>query len=237
MRPDALNTATNSHAVTLSVLGDTSGLVGTTAADHLTNTSATGGTLWGLDSDDVMTGNSGNDTLIVLYEADQDNTIATSGTTPTPTDCLGNSVPSVTSNPLGNYNIAENRFFVSANNSLSCRGNTAAGPQPLVDNVTQMQIWYGVATPFPATNQRGTVATRYLRANQIGDMNNGHWDQVVSVRLCLVIQSRDPVLDAPAPFFNCEGVSTPTTDRRLYRAFTTTVVLLTRTVSWLQSNW
>jgi len=58
------STATNSHAVTLSVLGDTNGLVGTTAADHLTNASTTGGTMWGLDGDDVINGNSGNDTLI-----------------------------------------------------------------------------------------------------------------------------------------------------------------------------
>lgn len=164
----------------------------------------------------------GNDTLIVLYEADQDNTVATS--TSAPTDCLGSGVPSVTSNPLGNYNIAENRFFINANNALSCRGNGGAPPQPLVDNVTQMQIWYGVSGTVP----RGTVATRYLRANQIGDMNNANWDQVVSVRLCLVIQSREPILDVPAPFFDCNGVSTPTTDRRLYRAFSTTVVLNNR---------
>lgn len=167
----------------------------------------------------------GNDTLIVLYEADQDNTVANTATTPT--DCLGNGVPLVTTNPLGNYNIAENRFFISADNALSCRGNDGAVSQPLVDNVAQMQIWYGVATPSP-TGTRGTVATRYLRANQVGDMNNGNWDQVVSIRLCLVIQSRDPVLDTPAPYFNCNGVSTPTTDRRLYRAFTTTVVLNNR---------
>ncbi|HEX5357723.1 MAG TPA: PilW family protein [Aquabacterium sp.] len=168
----------------------------------------------------------GNDTLIVLYEADQDNTIANGAAAPT--DCLGNGLPPpITTNPLGSYSIAENRFFINANNALSCRGNSGAPPQPLVDNVAQMQILYGVATPSP-TGTRGTVATRYLRANQVGDMNSGNWDQVVSVRLCLVIQSREPVLDAPAPFFDCNGVSTPTTDRRLYRAFSTTVVLNNR---------
>lgn len=169
----------------------------------------------------------GNDTLVVLYEADQDNTVATAATSPT--DCLGNGLPPpVTTNPLGNYDIAENRFFINANNALSCLGNGGAPPQPLVDNVTQMQIWYGVSEPPSGTVPRGTVATRYLRADQIGDMNNANWDQVVSVRLCLVIQSREPILDVPAPFFNCDGVSTPTTDRRLYRAFSTTVVLNNR---------
>lgn len=166
-----------------------------------------------------------SDTLFVLYEADQDNTVPTSASNPT--DCLGNSTPLI-AGAVANYNIAENRFFINGDGALSCLGNGNATPQPLVDNVSQMRVWYGVAQPDPSTGQRGTVASRYLRADQVGDQANSTWQQVVSVRVCLVIRSREPVLDTAAPYIDCNGTSTPTTDRRLYRAFTTTVVLNNR---------
>lgn len=173
-----------------------------------------------------------SDTLIVMYEADGDNTIPTSSgaTTPNaPTDCLGAAAIRLTDTALArDYFVAENRFFIDANGSLACLGTGNAGSQPLVDNVTQMRVWYGVAEPDPTSGAPGTFAQRYLAANQMGDQSNANWTRVVSARICLVIRSKEAVLDTSAPYINCEGTSTPTTDRRLYRAFTTTVVLNNR---------
>ena len=170
-----------------------------------------------------------SDALIVLYEAEPNNTWSASGTSPT--DCLNQKaplVPASTAAPITSaYYIAENRFFINGS-SLSCLGNGNATPQPLVDNVTQMRVWYGVAAPQNADGTRNTVAQQYLRADQVGDLTTGKWNQVVSVRLCLVVSSKDNVLDAVTPYVDCDGNSSTPADRHLYRAFTTTVVLNNR---------
>jgi type IV pilus assembly protein PilW len=52
---------------------------------------------------------------------------------------------------------------------------------------------------------------------------------VTSARICIVVSSDTPVLDAPAPpYLGCSGETVTPTDKRLYRAFTTTVVLQNR---------
>jgi type IV pilus assembly protein PilW len=196
------------------------------------NSTTTGNSLFNVDTtkSSTITCNSpstaASDTLIVLYEADTDNTAPNAKSEPT--DCLGNgSVQVPASATKMAYWIAENRFFIDHNGSLACQGNGNRAPQPIVDNVSQMRIWYGVANA-PSAGERDTVARRYIRADQVGDMNNAAWRDVVSVRLCMVIRSKDPVLDTSAPYIDCDGNTINTADRRVYRAFTTTVVLNNR---------
>lgn len=182
------------------------------------------------------------DSIAVMYEADTENTWPTASTNPrpnAPTDCLGFPLSLIGTAP-NQYFLAENRFYVS-NGTLFCDGNAKSAAnatlsaQPLVDNVQSMSILYGVADTYtpagapPGTSLPSPVAVRYLSASEIASLGSNFWMQVVSVRLCVVIRSPEPVLDAATNYINCEGTSTPPNDRRLYRAFTTTIVLNNRT--------
>jgi type IV pilus assembly protein PilW len=108
-------------------------------------------------------GGDGNASISIGYEADRFNTVPTSGRTPT--DCLGNSLPSVSqavTTSLGaaatvTVYEAENRFFIGtstyiASPSLYCKGNSAnsTNAQPLVENIEQLRIAYGVSNPARA---------------------------------------------------------------------------------------
>lgn len=186
---------------------------------------------------------SANEMLIVAYEADTNNTIPTS--TNTGTDCLGHEIPALTHATAGTYYIAENRFYLSPTGSLWCQGNgnkstpgAPGTPQPLVDNIADFSVMYGVASSeVGSPTVPGTYAKRYMTASEVGDMANANWKNVVSVRLCVVVRSEDNALDAVAPpYQDCHGKTiTPTTwgspakaDKRSYRLFTSTVVLHNR---------
>lgn len=164
------------------------------------------------------------DSLVVLYQADISNTVPDSSNQPT--DCLGNPVPVVSG-----LRIAENRYYLSGT-TLNCKGNGHTIPQPLVENVVEMKISYGVAgTRLAGTTEvTDNVATKYATAKQISGTEGlaaARWKQVTSARICIVIRSDTPVLDEPTPYTGCTRSVTPT-DKYLYRAFTTTVVLQNR---------
>jgi type IV pilus assembly protein PilW len=151
--------------------------------------------------------------IALAYEADSYNSVLSSGGKPI--DCLGDEL-----NNAPGYYLAYNRFYVSKG-ALYCLGgakDTAA--QALVDNVESLDIRYGVASAaFP--NQ----AVRYLKADA---MNAADFDRTVSVRICVVVRSTDQVLDQNMKYLDCGGNEVDAADRRLYRSFTTTVVLQNR---------
>lgn len=186
---------------------------------------------------------SANETLIVAYEADTNNTIPTSAKTGT--DCLGNEIPALNNATVGNYYIAENRFYLSPTGSLMCQGSgnksspgTPGTPQAMVDNIADFSVMYGVASPdVGSPTVPGTYAKRYMTASEVGTMGDATWKNVVSVRLCVVVRSEENALDTVAPpYVDCHGATvTPTTwgspakpDKRSYRLFTSTVVLHNR---------
>ena len=82
----------------------------------------------------------------------------------TPTDCLGNSLPSVSRAVTSSLNVAatatvyeaENRYYIGtstyiASPSLYCKGNSPnTNAQPLVENIEAMRITYGVSNPARA---------------------------------------------------------------------------------------
>jgi type IV pilus assembly protein PilW len=132
-------------------------------------------------------------------------------------DCLGNTV--------ANLALGRNLFSVSTNGELECTSNgTTAGPLPLVGNIQDMQITYGV-------NNGGNVppaASQYMTAQDVTDANA--WPNVVSVRISLLVQSpEDNLVDMPQTYtFN--GTSTTPSDRRLRHVFTSTIGLRNRTL-------
>lgn len=104
----------------------------------------------------------GNSSISIGYEANRFNTVPTSGGIPT--DCLGNSLPSVQQAVTSSLGVgatvtvyeAENRFYIGtstyiASPSLYCKGNSPnTNPQPLVENIEAMRITYGVSNPARA---------------------------------------------------------------------------------------
>lgn len=161
------------------------------------------------------------DALVVRYEADPRNTLATA--TGTPTDCLGNSTPLVD----GTYHLADNRYFVH-DHTLSCRGNGHSVSQPLVDHIVDLDLRYGIATP--AASDPDALTLRYLTAQEVSGTATPPsasplWRQVKAVRLCLVIRSELEVQDSAMSYTDCQGLTQTAPDRRLYRAFHTTVSL------------
>lgn len=176
-------------------------------------------------SADLTAGNCNNtaatpDSIVVSYEADTTNTVPGSTAPTVPTDCVGTGLTAA-----GGFFLAQNRYFVN-NSTLNCQGNSTSAP--LVDNIVDMKVSYGVAGTLAGGLVTNKVAERYMTAAQIGDAAEPLWNQVTSARICIVVRSETAVLDVAAPYFNCAGTSTQTTDRHLYRAFTTTVVLQNR---------
>ncbi len=181
------------------------------------------------------------DSIALSYEADRFNTVPTAGGLPT--DCLGSALNPITatfpaSTPAtavssGPYYVADNRFYVgtvSSIPSLYCKGNGGnSTPQPLVENIEDMQFLYG------ATNTTAMVAG-YLRADAVisqADMaalpdDAARWVKVRTVRICVLVRSEAPVVSdvASAAYRDCNGtLETNPPDLRLRHAYSTTVVL------------
>ncbi|MDO9237833.1 MAG: PilW family protein [Aquabacterium sp.] len=183
-----------------------------------------------------------SDALLIRFEVDAqsvptasyestDTTTGKTVTSQTPTDCQGNGiVPTVPPSAL----LADSRFQIDASTAtLTCLGN---GKQPrndpLVENIAEMHLTYGVAADV--VNGRPTAIIRYITASDVAQVLDSDtvkatkWARVVSTRICLVVRSAEEVLNEPTPYRNCaQDVETPT-DRRIYRAFTSTVVLNNR---------
>ncbi|MEI8158852.1 MAG: PilW family protein [Burkholderiales bacterium] len=196
--------------------------------------------------------NTDRDSIAVSYEADVYNTAPTTATPPVPTDCLGQGLPIPPFNGAATvsngtttstiavpvYKVADNRFFIGTSTtiitpSLYCQGNGSFNnAQPLVENVEDMQILYGTSSlPVGSTK---TVAG-YLTANQVvsdtalNPMTLAErWSRVSTVRICVLVRSEQPIVSdlASAQYVKCDGtVETNPPDRRLRRAYTTTVMM------------
>lgn len=197
--------------------------------------------------------------IAITYEADPFNTLPTAKGVPT--DCLGNALDTqtaslTTTTETGtattsvDYHVADNRYYIGTTTavlspSLYCKGRAGA-PQPLVENIEDMQFSYGTM-PASATSSLGPIAG-YLSAGAIGTDpglalladDAARWEKVVAVRICVLVRSEYPVVDEPASarWRGCDGtLQTHAPDLRLRRAYSTTVALRNRlgTTSFLPS--
>lgn len=156
----------------------------------------------------------------VVYEADLRTTAPTAANLPS--DCLGNTIG------VGPPYIARNRYFISVSTygrpELSCAStNPLTGSQPLLENIEAMAILYGVSVAAAPTQ-----VVRYVTATQISAVGPAEWLNVISVRVCLLVRSSDPVLDSledtPA-YTDCAGTPGTLADRHLRRAYFTTAAI------------
>lgn len=114
---------------------------------------------------------------------------------------------------------------------LECDGIDAGiAYQPLVSNVEDLQLLYGIDTNSdPHQSADSYTATP------------GNWNQVVSVRACVLIRSEEQGITTSAQsYLNCAGAlgtatgsaaRTTATDSRLHRAFVATFNLRNRVTS------
>lgn len=173
----------------------------------------------------------GPDSILVRYEADGSNAPVVNNM---PADCIGTAL-------TANGSIMDNRFGIdAANDQLECQGNGGTGvgdpdlqtaKQPLLDNVADMQITYGMSDSVAGTPGKNVV--RYVTASQVALPGSASWqdswNNVISVRVCLLVRSTKPALDQNASYIDCNNTRQDlTNDRRIYRAFTTTVTLNNR---------
>lgn len=144
------------------------------------------------------------------------------------TDCLGNDTLTV-SVPGGSVGRTVNRFFLE-NNSLKCKTFnptdypstlTLRQTQPLIDNVEDMQILYGI------DRSGDQAANQYVNAKAVNDNND--WNNVVSVRVCLLVRSvEDNLVNEKLSYQDCNGNSKTPTDRFVRRIFISTINLRNR---------
>jgi type IV pilus assembly protein PilW len=190
--------------------------------------------------------------IAVSYEADRFNAVPTSVANGSlPTDCLGKplatitaTVPTLSGAVLAptevHYAVADNRFYIDSWGSvpsLNCKGNGIDSiAQALVENIEDLQFSYGVTGSTPAV--AGRVAG-YLTASELATdaalallaNDAARWQKVVTVRVCIVARSQDPVVASAlsARYIKCDGsLETAPPDLRLRHAYSTTVVLRNR---------
>jgi type IV pilus assembly protein PilW len=190
----------------------------------------------------------GSDGFMVAYEGSTFNTLPTNGNPNDPTDCLGQAIVPRTpsdANTGATYPLVENMIYV-ANNTLMCagNGNNLRTPQPLVNNVVDMQIRYGVAG-VPAVGNTTVPAepyfepAQYLTATQVNALAafpagtnpayRGQWNRVVSMRICLTLRTSDEVHATRTAYTNCDGANVMPPDRRAYRVVLIQSALKNRT--------
>jgi type IV pilus assembly protein PilW len=182
----------------------------------------------------------GTPAIEISYEADVTNSVPTSGGN-YPSDCLGNSLQYVGQTiAVSGQNITfyetHNRYYLAttgtganARSELHCAsaaktaGGAAIGGQPLVDNVEAMQVWYGAAG---AAGSRQIV--RYVVADPAVVID---WQNIISVRVCLLMRSSEPVLSSEdtalglAGYLDCNSTAQTSADRYVRRAYFLTTTL------------
>ena len=194
-------------------------------------------------------GDTGPSSIAIAYEADAQNSVLRD--TDKPGDCVGAALSASTTGGATpqSYYVAESRLYVGTDSerALSCQGNGQAllplaggtltsSPSPLVNNVFNMRIRYGVADPRPApgpgVSPLPLAPKKFVAASALG--TPAAWTDVVAVRVCIVVRSEQEVMPEKTPYYDCDAVEaaapapvTPT-DRRLYRAFSTTVMVQNR---------
>jgi hypothetical protein len=96
--------------------------------------------------------------------------------------------------------------------------------QPLLDDIEDMQIFYGVAATVDSMGRAGS-AVRYVTATDV--TNNNWWGQVISVRIDLLVRSEADNMTLEAQPFTFNGVVY--NDRRLRQVVSTVINLRNKT--------
>lgn len=163
------------------------------------------------------------DTLVAVFMADNPDM---PGALPglLTSDCMSSTITAqCSSDPLnGMYTPTEskiyNYLYISDRTSLNCMGSLGTS-QPIAENIENMQFLYGVSAGDDMT---------YKNADDVTTDND--WGNVVSVQVGILVRSQREVLDTyeVKTFVLLDETIETSNDRRIYKAYTTTVVLPNR---------
>ena len=170
----------------------------------------------------IVAGVASPDTLIVQFYAGSEELNSGSGLW-IARDCTGGQAA------LGT--VVTNTFSINGTN-LRCTGSVGGVPQPLVDNVVDFQVVYGIDNDLSG-NPGYQSADLYVAAPTAAQ-----WPSVVTARVCVQIRSANNGLTtSPQTYLNCAGALGTATgtaafstagDLRLRRSFVATYGLRNR---------
>ncbi len=137
-------------------------------------------------------------------------------------DCNGQSAPP---DATPGMVLIANRFFLQkpaneANLALYCLGNGGPVAQPIISNVENMVLTYGIDTPS-ANGKKDKSADIFTNsANDALTLtpqsaNFPAFKDVVSVGVCLQLVSNNEVTSEPQAYTNCDGAKVTANDRKL----------------------
>ena len=166
------------------------------------------------------------DTMVVVSMLDSPANASTGAASNIIEDCVGGVVePECSSDPVdGIYNTVEARVYnylyintPDGRRALTCMGSLSSVAQPIAENIENMQFLYGVS--------KGEDSLVYRNAKDVTDSNE--WGNVISVQVGILVRSEREVLskDESKVFLVLDEAITTPKDKRLYRAYTTTILL------------
>jgi type IV pilus assembly protein PilW len=154
-------------------------------------------------------GGSNSDQFAVRYQSD--------------TDCLNATTPVY----ANGKRYAKNMYFIDTDNNLVCRtlaeDDSTIAEAVVVQGVENLQLLYGEDN---TAGDSVTNATRYVTADNVTD-----WDNVVSVRIGIIVNSQSPVATSNDDVAYTLLGQTPIAagaDHMRRRAYTTTAVVRNR---------
>ena len=168
----------------------------------------------------VTKDNGTKDWIVVKYMSDNENDANNELTL----DCTGGKVlPECSADPInGMYNsmdaVVYNAFYIGSKNALLCAGSRNSIPQPIAEDITNMQFLYGV---------NNSLGMSYLTATQVE--TDKAWENVISVQVAILARSSKEILRKKEQrYFVLLDKKLSKNDKRLYRVYTTTINLPNR---------
>ena len=104
--------------------------------------------------------------------------------------------------------------YAAVNPTITLYRNTNNLVNPLIEGIEDMQILYGV------DNDADGAANYYVAANNVASMQ-----QVVSVRISLLVSTLDDYLTTQPITYTYNGITTTPTDHKIRRIFNATIAL------------
>lgn len=166
------------------------------------------------------------DTLVAVHIADNPASAGAS-TGLLIADCQSGVIPAeCSSDPVsGLYTSSESKIYnylyintPNGRRALTCMGSRG-GSQPLAENIENLQFLYGVS-----------IGDDLVYRNAADVTTNGEWSGVVAVQVGILVRSEREVLDVEESkvFLLLDEKITTSKDRRIYKTYTTTIVLPNR---------
>jgi len=165
--------------------------------------------------------------MVLRYQISDSNELKTGGLGSTNSACERSILLAAGEDPATQVHVVTVYFYVAFDATtntpvLYCVANRrnftdrtkdqTSPAEPLISNVQQLLITYGI------DSDADSAADYYTGA---GNVTN--WQQVVAAKLSVVLRSDDNNLTQSSVSYSVDGTSYTATDKRLYRAFSTTV--------------